>query len=169
MRVDCINQCLGERTKKNDDKCLQPFYYRLFLWRNDSAYSSYQDLKLCEHYYMRPNPEIVNERVKTRTECEVICRPDCVNRYYKKAIKGYEQKELLLNDEVSLNMTGISFFPNNLPDQITEHMEEMTFIDYSGNFGGLVGVWLGFSIATVISDLMVIIRDKCLKHFNMPF
>ena len=166
MRVDCINRCFGDKTNRNDDKCIYPFYYRLFLWRNYSAYSSYHDLKMCDNNDL--NPDIINERVQVRRDCEMKCRPDCVNRYYKKTIKGYEKKELLFNYKVPLNTTDILYFPNNLPDQITQHIEEMSFVDFSGTFGGLVGVWLGFSIATVISDLMVIIRDKYLKNFIMP-
>ena len=165
MRVDCINKCFGDKITKTNQNCLHPFYPRYILWRNDSAYSSYHDLKLCE-YNWTLFPQIVNARVKVRNECEVKCRPDCVNRYYQKVRKVYK---LPNKYELAPNRTRISYFNNNMPDQITEHMQEMTFVDFFGNFGGLVGVWLGFSIATVISDLIVIIRDKYLKNFNMPF
>ena len=166
MRVDCINKCLGESIKKASGDCTSPFYHRFVLWRNDSAYSSYHDLKLCDYHYWDALPEIENERELGRIDCEEKCRPDCVNRYYQKQMKKYEK--LLFNYKVPVNSTKMIFFHNNMPDQITEHMKEMTFVDFSGNFGGLVGVWLGFSIATIISDLMVIIRDKYLKYFIMP-
>ena len=81
MRVDCINRCLGQKIKEAHHNCLYPFYPHFILWRNDSAYSSYQDMKYCE--YNGNIPEIINERVQMRNECEVKFRPDCVNRYYR--------------------------------------------------------------------------------------
>ena len=165
MRVDCINQCVGDKMKEANHNCLYQFYPRYILLRNDSAYSSYQDLKLCQ-YNWEANPEILNELVKMRNECELKCGPDCVNRHYKKLWKLTEQ--LPANYVLPLNTTRMMYFHNNMPDQITQHIEGMTFVDFFGNFGGLVGVWLGFSIATAISDLLIIIRDKYLKNFNIP-
>ena len=161
MRVDCIDRCLGNKMNKANHNCLYTFNPRYIPLRNDSAYSSFQDLKLCQnenHKHRR------NEIVKMRNECEEKCRPDCVNRYYKKSISS--NFKLSLKDALPLNTTKLSYYHNNMPDQITQHMEGMTFVDFFGNFGGLVGVWLGFSIATVISDLMIIIREKYLNNFN---
>ena len=163
MRVDCINQCLGDGPKKTNENCTSPFYHYLILWRNDSSYSSSKDSKLCEDDWNALG-EIMDEREKVRTICEVKCRPNCVNRYYKKLIKMYETPDYVM----PVNMTEIFFGHNNMPDQITQHIEEMTFVDFSGTFGGLVGVWLGFSIATVISHVLDIISNKFLKNFNMP-
>jgi hypothetical protein len=39
---------------------------------------------------------------------------------------------------------------NQLPDQLIKHMPEMEFITFIGNFGGLLGLWLGFSIYAII-------------------
>ena len=166
MRVDCINKCFGHKARKETGNCTSPFIKPSILWRNDSAYSSYHDTKLCQANYWFPPIDIVDEREQLWNNCEVKCRPDCVNRHYQKLMKNYEK--LLYNYKVPLYATKLNFFHNTIPDQITEHMKEMTFVDFSGNFGGLVGVWLGFSIATMISDLLVIIRDKYLKDFIMP-
>ena len=170
MRVDCINDCFGEKLKKSQNNCTYPFYIHTILWRNDSAYSSYQDLKLCDYSIRennwKPLPKVVTDRVIKRRDCELKCRPDCVNRYYQKSFKVYD--ELLFDYKVPLNTTEITYLHNNMPDQITQHIEEMSFVDFFGTFGGLVGVWLGFSIATVISDFIVIISDKFLKNFIMP-
>ena len=165
MRVDCINQCFGDQIKKANHNCLYPFYPRYILWRNDSAYSAYQHLKMCQ-FNLTLFRERVPERVKPKNDCEAKCRPDCVNRHYKKLWKLSEQH--YSTDVLPLNTTTIYYTHNNMPDQLTQHVKEMTFVDFFGNFGGLVGVWLGFSIATAISDLLIIIRDKYLKNFNMP-
>ena len=171
MRIDCINECIGDNIKKITHNCLYPFYVRYILWRNESAYLSYQDLKLCEdnvNFYREiknGRDKIVNERVKMRNECEMKCRSDCVNRYYKKLTTLID--ELPSYDVLPLNTAKIQIYHNNMPDQLTEHMEGMTFIDFFGSFGGLVGVWLGFSIATVLSDVLIIIRDKYHKLFNL--
>ena len=165
MRVDCVNQCFGEKLDKPNN-CLFPFYPRYILWRNDSAYSSYKDLKMCQIDYDIWITKINDERLKDMGDCEAKCRPDCINRYYNKYRFAHEKIDY--NYVVPLNTTELAYFPNNLPNQITQHIEGMTFVDFSGNFGGLVGVWLGFSIATIISDLFVIIRDKYLKNFNIP-
>ena len=166
MRVDCINDCLGEKIKKNNNKCLHGFNIKYVLWRNDSSYSSYHDLKLCEED-SNALINLMEEREQMRIDCESKCRSDCVNRYYKNQIKIRDPRRYY-NSDMPLNTTRIVYYHNNIPDQVTEHLEKMSFVDFYGNFGGLVGVWLGFSIATVISDLMDIIRDKYLKNFIMP-
>ena len=156
--MNCIDQCLGERTN-NIYNCTSPFSKHYILWRNDSAYSSYQDTKLCGDVWDELK---MNEREKDRIDCESKCRPDCVNRYYNKLLRK-------INYEVQDNTTFIHLNHNNLHNQVTQNIPEISFTNFSGTIGGLVGVWLGFSIATVISDLMDVIRRNYLKNFNMPF
>ena len=153
--MDCINQCLG----KNIIKCTTPFSKHLILWRNDSAYESFQDLKVCQHSWVKAEWD---ERERVRIHCESECRPDCVNRYYNKLMRKFDEV-------LPINITDIELGRNNLHDQVTQHIPEMSFTNFSGTLGGLIGVWLGFSIATAISEFMDIIHRKYLKNFNMPF
>lgn len=44
--------------------------------------------------------------------------------------------------------------PNQLPDQSTQHIEEMSFIDFFGTFGGLLGLWLGISAVDISHRLI---------------
>ena len=67
------------------------------------------------------------------------------NRYHK-----YEKSKVVINS---------SYRP----------VEEMTFVDFSGTLGGLIGVWLGFSVATIICDALQFVHDKFLKNFIIPF
>ena len=166
MRVDCINQCLGDKINNNNANCLYPFPPRYILWRNDSAYSSYHDLKVCKENW-NAFIELNQKHGAIRNNCESECRRDCVNRYYpqNKEIKDPR----LYPDNISLNTTTIEFFHNNMPDQNIWHTAEMSLFNFVTNFLGLVGLWLGFSIWTALSDLKKFIRDRYLTYFNIPF
>ena len=131
--MDCINECLDGKIKKTYHNCFYSFPPRYILWRNDSAYSSYQDLKMCQYDDDRSN-KIKNEHVKMRNECEVKRRPECVNRHYKMQTFLYEIYRI--HKEMPPNEFHIFYNHNNMPDQITQHIEEITFIVFSEYFGG---------------------------------
>ena len=107
------------------------------------------------------------DRKRDRIDCEKKCRPNCVNKYYEKHKEIYDPG--LYNFKLPMGTTTLSFYHNNMPDQITKHVEKMTLVDFFGHFGGVVGLWLGFSITTVISDLFDIIRRKYLKILTCQF
>ena len=91
--------------------------------------------------------------------CIDKCRPECHNRYYNYC---FDSKEINGTD----HMTFIYIHHNQLPDQLTEHIEDITFIDFFGTFGGLFGIWLGlsaFAIFKTMSDWIVEKKKKLLK------
>ena len=122
MRLDCINQCFGEGTRKINENCIHPFYYNDILWRNDSPYSSYNDLKLCNEKWFAFNEIAFDESEQVKINCESKCRPDCVNRYYQK--KKDVDEEVALYHKVPNITTRIEFYHNNMPDQVTQHLEK---------------------------------------------
>ena len=143
MRSNCIKHCIQQKfddCKKligNDIKeCL---YERGTLWTMDDFYHS-QNVKPCQY----DNDYCYAGIFKFKSKCQSNCDMKCVNRYY-----NYEVKTSI-NYEKIQNFTYIYINHNQMPDQITEHIPEMTFIQFASNFGGLLGMWMGLSFLAIL-------------------
>ena len=157
MNIDCLHHCMEQTmhsvcspckgTKLH--QCCFITHYNVWPinWINKYNFSH---LKYCQH-----NPCFYKKRNSVLNKCKMNCRQECVSRYY------------FVNERHSANwttqrnwdkMTLIYVYDNRMPDQVTEHTEDMTFIDFFGTFGGTVGIWLGLSIITVFNFLV--------KYFN---
>ena len=42
---------------------------------------------------------------------------------------------------------------NRLPDLFVSYIPETTFVSFVGNFGGLLGMWLGISVISIFDDV----------------
>ena len=121
----------------NQSICLSHGYN---LWLTEQMSSS--DRKICKY----------DDKVKClylaysqfHSECRRECGIKCINRYYTLTSKSAE------STETTPNMTAIQITHNRLPDQITEHYPEMSFVQFVSNFGGLLGLWLGLSAVAVM-------------------
>ena len=81
------------------------------------------------------------------------CRPDCHNRYYNYNFDSQETNE-------TDHMINIYIHHNQLPDQLTEHIEDMTFTYFFGTFGDLFGIWLGLSALIIFKTMSEWIMKK---------
>ena len=91
------------------------------------------------------------------SQCVNQCQPECYNRYYRYNIVKEEQ--------TNMGFTNVKIVHDQFPDQFTEHMPETTGIAFFGNFGGLLGMWLGLSALAILKFMLKIITrlsSKCL-------
>ena len=69
------------------------------------------------------------------------------------------------------NIIPIRLKHNQLPDYIVKHVPEFTFITFICNFGGILSLWLVFSIMSVAQDIAGVttkfIMSKCTLNFNI--
>ena len=92
--------------------------------------------------------------------CETQCLSDCNYSYYT-----YETKITQRNDNHYDII--ISLFRSGFPDIVIEYMPEMTFISLVCNFGGLLGMWLGLSIMSIMDKIMSITKKYFINKLNI--
>ena len=51
------------------------------------------------------------------------------------------------------------------PDIFVEHIPEMDLIGFLCNFGGLLGMWLGFSLFGVFNDIFILITKIAYRKY----
>ena len=156
MNIECLEHCF-EKTmhkvcapcKSKKHQCCFITYYNVWPINWINKYN-YGHLKYCQRdtcFYRKRN-SVMNT-------CKLQCEQDCISRYY------------FVNERSSVNLTTyrnwdkkalIYVLDSKMPDQVTEHTEDMSFIDFFGTFGGTVGVWLGLSVVALF--------DYLIKHFH---
>ena len=133
IRGDCIKDCMSKRLidcniKLRNKICINNSYK--YLIRKD--HSNWMNRVNCSGCYGLIQSDI--------DYCENYCPVDCLQIMYDLEIsvqsRGFTSKSLAL----------IELIHNRLLDQIVEHVPEMNFIEFVSNFGGLLGMWCGFSI-----------------------
>ena len=154
FRSDCINHCIQQKLndcslrkslEKNSTyrECLFPTDA---LWRRP-AFNLYRDIKLCRFWEQFTSFECLFYSMgQIENQCIDRCRPDCVKRYYFTDIRSSrENKKGLMR---------LTIVHDQYPDQVTEHLPEMTFISFASNFGGLLGMWLGLSALALLKYIL---------------
>lgn len=153
LRSDCINDCIGQRLDEScfgnktknadrDERRFDCFFSYDGLWRRDLIERNKQNsFKLCSNSSLVSCFERNLNRVNR--ECQVTCQVECDNRFYNYNVKTNNKLE---NAKL---FTLLTIEHNQLPDQITEHMEEMSLIQFIASFGGLTGMWLGLSVVVI--------------------
>ena len=79
------------------------------------------------------------------TQCTNNCKEDCKFKYYisdKKVIKAFDWA-----------ISSIFIRHNGMPDIFVRHIPEITFLSFISNFGGLLGMWLGLSMFTILKSI----------------
>ena len=92
--------------------------------------------------------------------CSQKCKSDCNTKQYFTEISKYVGL-YPINFE---DRTYIDIKHNYLPDVIVRHTLEMTLMSFVCNFGGLLGMWLGFSVLSISKDIFDSFRRFC--RFN---
>ena len=180
-RSDCVNVCIQEDLKQicseylgNNSKKLDYLtncYFRSdSLKRKDNSIDS-TSLRLCPIFSVK-HKNISNEMIRNiddirsciehnirhlNSECEKSCKPNCESRFYNYNIKTNIKVGLREFHAKEDRLTTITIAHNQLPDQITEHIPEITFTQFTANFGGLLGMWTGLSFMAVFQFLLKII------------
>ena len=91
--------------------------------------------------------------------CSQICKPDCFTKEYFTEIQVLHKS--IKNHTTPDDMTVIEFEHNSIPDVIVRHSLEMSLMSFVCNFGGLLGMWLGFSVLSISKHIFDSIRRFC--------
>lgn len=173
LRSDCLNHCITKELDRvcitcdrevNTTECDRCFIRSDFLWRLETARKN-QDVtrRICNDYFEDANTEqdvcIRENQEQISHNCEAKCGPECHNRYYNFAIfSKVKLTDDLKDSQSSWDIeTKIFIGHNQLPDQTTEHIEEMSFVTFAGNFGGLFGIWMGLSAYAILHYILKLI------------
>ena len=102
-------------------------------------------------------------------QCQMKCPMNCMFTYYTVGIIQDQREETVEIER--LTRASIRLKHNQLPDYIVKHVPEFTFITFICNFGGILSLWLGFSIMSVAQDIAGVttkfIMSKCTLYFNI--
>ena len=82
-------------------------------------------------------------------ECSEKCKSDCSSKQYFTVMSIKQVTDIsYLSDN-----THVKFEHNSIPDIIVRQSDEMSLMSFVCNFGGLLGMWLGFSILSISKDI----------------
>ena len=98
---------------------------------------------------------------KLGEECESLCKQDCQYSYYLydiSVINDWREKNMLISPRYDKTSV-ITIQHNRLPDLFISYVPETTFITFIGNFGGLLGMWLGISVITIFDDVFNLFKN----------
>ena len=93
--------------------------------------------------------------------CSKQCHFNCHYKYYSANIQKLNDIEHYKSDVIMEH--------NQMPDILIKYIPETSFISFACYFGGLLGMWLGLSLLTIIQEfLKSIFKLKCSKPtFNI--
>ena len=150
MRSDCISDCYQDEMRKicNVNSGLFMSYTLL---RKEYIHDENDRLITC--YDPAYNPMSLT----IKQDCEKMCKPECVIKYYTLQISKHELKrgELFIRH-------------GEFPDIFVRHIPEITLISFICNFGGLLGMWLGLSLFSIFNDSFNMVT-KVIYHNNISF
>ena len=154
MQTDCLFQCYSDNLK---DK----FNIRMdspnILIRKELA--SLFSNKSIDFNYENWN---VQDSYKHYVACSKRCKPECSTKQYFTDIK--EELIIKINSgnpgDISdlIDYSIINIEHNSYPDVIVRHSLEITLMSFVCNFGGLLGMWLGFSVLSITKVIFHSIR-----------
>ena len=175
MRSDCIKYCMNRKQNRcchkfsnssishdsTNKTCVDCIGLTEALWTKDS-FDERKEIKVCNHYGIS-NSRHQNEYLCTQSptfesKCQSECQVKCTNRYYNYEVKSVSKHGLIADGQKDL--TFIRIVHNQMPDQLIEHIPEMTFIQFFSNLGGLTGMWLGLSALSVLNYGLSFINKK---------
>ena len=103
---------------------------------------------------------------KVVEECSEKCKPDCNSKQFLTEVK------VIGSEKPWVHWAKVEIQHNSIPDIIVRHSLEMTFMSFICNFGGLLGMWLGFSVLSISKDIFDSIRSLLMnggKKSNLIF
>ena len=148
MRSDCIQKCIDENLLKEfpEIQCLfTNSNYKLI--RKDNLFNlSRYSLCNSNSFGKDLNSKMADRQILLQTYCDQMCLKNCQETFYNFAMDVVKVHSYLKsNDEFTIQLQH-----NRFPDQIITYKPIMSWIELVSDFGGLLGVWLGLSIAFLL-------------------
>ena len=143
LRSDCFATCMLR--KFHDGNCLFGPFYIPTTFRKEHV-NDMEEWPL--NYTIMHSRDRLNEMTQ---ECYTICKRECKSSYniydisLSKGARG--------NESPTVKTTVITIQHNRLPDLFVSYIPETTFVSFIGNFGGLLGMWLGISFMAIFDDI----------------
>ena len=165
MRSDCIQQCTNEAMLKQFplNQCI--FTATNYNLMRENKLGQFANLSLCN--YPRFTQETLQNGIKMLHlfdhKCRVKCRHSCIVKYYDFSVGVSKVHSLIQSDD----QFAVFVQHYRLPDELVEHKPQMTWIELVSSFGGLLGMWLGLSVAFLLDSVITFLFTS-LKSRN-PF
>ena len=145
-RRECIIMCLLDKLKMNLRdiwKILPDELVRLEFYQNNII----DDIGNATSLKITSDQEDYQDHVE---ECKDNCKPECKQFFY---IYDHIVESRRNENDLFARLTNIKINHNRVPDVIVRHMPEFTLNSFIGNFGGLLGMWLGLSVSSLGTGL----------------
>ena len=145
LRSDCITNCVNNK--------LEEYKHLGCLWGNSNyrlirdKVNVFENRSLCDM-----NNEVTHkvwnlmerELIMAIPECQEVCLQNCVERFYNFDLDtGYDWRQQYHKSDFFFTIT---IQHSRFPDQTIEHKPILDWITLVSNVGGLLGMWLGFSV-----------------------
>ena len=104
-----------------------------------------------------------------RMHCQQNCIEDCHQEYFNLDTIFTEQLFSEGRTKILNRITLVELTSSNKPSIMITHFPEMSLISFLCNLGGLVGMWLGVSIASTLTDLVDLVKVLRTKLNSIHF
>ena len=149
-KFDCFYKCI---IKSTSEFCLP---YELIVGNIDYPVPiDFLPKQYPRHYTMNCSGD--NNIDALFGKCARSCKEECHQEYFFFESKPYKQ-QYTFNEMINIRIS-----KNNLPTITIYHLPEMTLISLLCNLGGLIGMWLGISIASTIDNLSHLVKKLITK------
>ena len=151
LRSDCIATCILKKLGENVAYYTQSISSLLRI-------DHFNDIEKPTYNYT--NYYSYNRITDITQECHRIFKQNCKYSYYLYDISMIRKFYEFTNEHDK--MATVTLQHNRLPDLFVRHIPETTFISFVGNFGGLLGMWLGVN-AWIMFDTFYMLTHKIIK------
>ena len=149
-RSDCIAWCYQD--KLNDICKTNAIHHSSFLLRKQIFINKqFKSLDTC----ILADSSFVP---RAYSFCHNVCRKDCEFNYF-----SINVEEVASANDKQDNIP-LYFSHNNLPDIFIMYVPKIKFINLVCEFGGLLGMWVGYSLLVLMEDFNKIINVLMRKH-----
>ena len=145
MRSDCVRKCIDQELIQLDPTTNCIFTAQNFKLVRRENLDNFGYLELCDYpnYTQEHQKEVIRLLIELEHRCQGDCPSNCREKFYEFSIEVIKVHANIKYD----NEFGVLVMHDRFPDQLVEHKPIMSWIELMSNFGGLLGMWLGLSVA----------------------
>ena len=159
MENDCRLNCIAKVMNENFKTVTTIMDLNYLIRKEACSFFGNISINLNKDNYMKNFSDI----------CAARCKPDCNMKQYFTEITKLAH---IYPDPPIHDTRNITFRHSSTPDVIVRHILEMSLMSFVCNFGGLLGMWLGFSVLSISKDtfqsiLHIFNRNKIIVNNNI--